>query len=272
LKKILEKKVFKEDDYYERHHIWPRAYGAMDDFNSQPWNVIFLSGKDHFISHKLLWLAYRDNKSSNAFNRMKSMKNGLGKRFFIENMTPSEYENLRKDLSKNMTENNPMKNEQTRQKQKNSQKKKKLTQTHKNNISLGKQKTIDKKGIDQYTSDKRKGWLAQENNKRIKRGLDPLPTDYRKKEVIKKTKEEISRERALINTKIWKSLSKKDKDKINKKRGDSVRKTYSSGLAKPRRKGHKNTEETKRKRSESLRQFHQDKKIIQILESMYCYI
>jgi len=40
----------KESTYYERHHILPKSLGGPD----AKWNMVKLTGKEHFIVHKLL--------------------------------------------------------------------------------------------------------------------------------------------------------------------------------------------------------------------------
>lgn len=49
--------------YYERHHIVPRALGGSDD----PYNLVLLTAKEHFVAHKLLIKIYPGRESSTAF-------------------------------------------------------------------------------------------------------------------------------------------------------------------------------------------------------------
>jgi hypothetical protein len=53
--------------YYERHHIIPRSMGGSDDET----NLIYLTAREHFIAHWLLWLLYRDTSSGYAFSMMR---------------------------------------------------------------------------------------------------------------------------------------------------------------------------------------------------------
>jgi hypothetical protein len=55
----------KPDDgvYYERHHIIPRAHGGSDDDS----NLVYLTGREHYIAHWLLWKIHRDMPMAAAF-------------------------------------------------------------------------------------------------------------------------------------------------------------------------------------------------------------
>ncbi|WJZ48352.1 putative endonuclease [Synechococcus phage DSL-LC02] len=122
--------------YQEEHHIIPKCLGGSDEQS----NLVFLTPEEHFIAHKLLTKIHPNNlKILYAFNFMSSpisgrkidnkkfgfvrkqisemMKGEMNpiKRFpeknhFLKNHYPrivSEFE--RKNLSKRMKENNPMK-------------------------------------------------------------------------------------------------------------------------------------------------------------------
>lgn len=45
--------------YVEQHHILPRALGGTDDKS----NLVFLTAKEHFVAHHLLWRIHRDSKT-----------------------------------------------------------------------------------------------------------------------------------------------------------------------------------------------------------------
>jgi len=58
--------------YYENHHIIPRCLGGKDEKN----NLVLLTAREHFISHKLLTYIYPNNyKIISAFNLMLFMNN-----------------------------------------------------------------------------------------------------------------------------------------------------------------------------------------------------
>lgn len=56
---LLNKHGTKEkptNGYYERHHVQPKSMGGTDD----PSNLVYLSGRVHFIAH---WILYKHTKS-----------------------------------------------------------------------------------------------------------------------------------------------------------------------------------------------------------------
>lgn len=67
------------EGYSEKHHILPRA--MFPEFVKEQWNIILVPARVHFILHYLLWKAYRDRKTWNAFKFMIS-KNSKQKRYF----------------------------------------------------------------------------------------------------------------------------------------------------------------------------------------------
>ena len=85
------------DEYHERHHIVPKCMGGKNDED----NLIDLYAKEHFIAHKLL---ASENPSNNslvyAWSCMSFSKTKDQKRY---ELTPEEYEDAKKALSKAMT-------------------------------------------------------------------------------------------------------------------------------------------------------------------------
>ena len=94
------------DEYHERHHIIPRCMGGD---NSKE-NFIDLFAKEHFIAHKLLALENPDNyKLVYAWWMMAFVKSDNQERY---ELTPEEYEEVKKVFSKSMSgENGPRKGE-----------------------------------------------------------------------------------------------------------------------------------------------------------------
>ena len=91
-----------EGEYKERHHILPKCLGGTNDKE----NLIDLYAREHYIAHKLL---VKDNpdciKLSYALWNMATLKGSTKKR---EEITPDEYECLRKEFSKKISgKNNP---------------------------------------------------------------------------------------------------------------------------------------------------------------------
>ena len=59
--------------YYENHHIIPKCLGGTNDKE----NLVLLTGREHYICHKLLTYKYKGNKKiANAFCRMTWDKKG----------------------------------------------------------------------------------------------------------------------------------------------------------------------------------------------------
>lgn len=58
----------KEGHYFEIHHIIPKCKGGTNDYD----NLVILTAKEHFISHRILWVIYKDRQMALAYNRMLS--------------------------------------------------------------------------------------------------------------------------------------------------------------------------------------------------------
>lgn len=56
----------KSDGNYEKHHIIPRCFKGPDTED----NLVFLTPREHFLAHWLLWRHYRDKKTAAMFNAM----------------------------------------------------------------------------------------------------------------------------------------------------------------------------------------------------------
>ena len=86
------------DEYHERHHIIPRCLDGTND----ECNLIDLYAREHFIAHKLLAQENPDNDSLvYAWNCMAFVRGNNQKRY---ELTPEEYEEVRKAISKTMSE------------------------------------------------------------------------------------------------------------------------------------------------------------------------
>jgi hypothetical protein len=84
-----------KEGYYERHHILPKSMGGSDCEE----NLVYLTGRQHFIAHCLLFKIYRNQKMAFALYAMKNSKNNkeipngkvfeearmLAVKFFLEN-------------------------------------------------------------------------------------------------------------------------------------------------------------------------------------------
>jgi len=106
--------------YYEKHHIKPKCLKGTDNEN----NLVLLTGREHYIVHKLLVNIYPKNKKIvDAFHRMTFDKSGN------RNISSRDFEYVR--FLKSTT---PI-SEETRQKMKNhiftDEHKRKLSESHK---------------------------------------------------------------------------------------------------------------------------------------------
>jgi hypothetical protein len=52
--------------YYEKHHILPRSMGGGNEIS----NLIFLTAREHFLAHWLLWKIHRNREMATAFFTM----------------------------------------------------------------------------------------------------------------------------------------------------------------------------------------------------------
>jgi hypothetical protein len=64
-----KERIIIDGEYYEKHHIVPKSMGGGDDPN----NLIYLTAREHFIAHWLLWRIYRNEKMAFAFYAMTYM-------------------------------------------------------------------------------------------------------------------------------------------------------------------------------------------------------
>lgn len=72
-------RILDENEYYEKHHIHPKALGGSDDIK----NLVTLTAREHFIAHWLLFKLFKDpkNKSKMGFALQSMSKtNGLSNR------------------------------------------------------------------------------------------------------------------------------------------------------------------------------------------------
>lgn len=64
----------KNGEYFEGHHIIPKSKGgtgcSTSGLNND--NIVYLTAREHFLAHWLLWRIYRDRSSALAFHKMMS--------------------------------------------------------------------------------------------------------------------------------------------------------------------------------------------------------
>jgi len=61
--------------YYEGHHIIPISKGGkgVSSRGLNNTNIVYLTAREHFLAHWLLWRIYRDRSSALAFHKMMSI-------------------------------------------------------------------------------------------------------------------------------------------------------------------------------------------------------
>ncbi len=91
----LDKKVL--DGYFEKHHILPKSLGGGDE----PYNLVLLTAREHFIAHLLLWKANPTNRPLiRAAYLMGNRRKGAGGKIAIQTKINSrEYKELREAYS-----------------------------------------------------------------------------------------------------------------------------------------------------------------------------
>lgn len=60
-----------DDEYYERHHVTPKSLGGADTED----NLVYLTGKAHYVAHYLLFKIHGTGPMSHAFWLMAVMDN-----------------------------------------------------------------------------------------------------------------------------------------------------------------------------------------------------
>lgn len=90
------------DGYTEIHHIIPKSEGGTDDKD----NLVELTGREHFVAHKLLWMGEPNNYSRAATYHMMSNHRGI--------KWGATYESARKVF---VGENHPLRQSDIREKQ-----------------------------------------------------------------------------------------------------------------------------------------------------------
>ena len=62
----------KKGEYFEGHHIVPQSKGGkgISSKGLKNDNIVYLTAREHFLAHWLLWKIHRDKSSAFAFHRM----------------------------------------------------------------------------------------------------------------------------------------------------------------------------------------------------------
>jgi hypothetical protein len=126
-----------KSQYCERHHIIPKSMGG----NNEKENLVFLTGREHYIAHYLLAKSFPENSSLwYSFNMMRRICNS--KSFLYEKTRIYISENLKKDKKRaeKISKANTGKSRSKEQKQKQS-----LAMSGENNPNWGKNHSIETK-------------------------------------------------------------------------------------------------------------------------------
>lgn len=67
----------KNGQYFEKHHIIPKCKGG----DNSKTNIVYLTAREHFIAHWLLWLIFKDRQMALAFHKMFSHNNNHSRNF-----------------------------------------------------------------------------------------------------------------------------------------------------------------------------------------------
>lgn len=94
-------KLRKQGEYFEAHHIVPKSMGGEGKKGEYRHNnIVLLTGREHYISHAILWLVYKNREMAAAFNSMciiKKSNNNTVRRNYV--VSSRMYEAVRKHIS-----------------------------------------------------------------------------------------------------------------------------------------------------------------------------
>jgi hypothetical protein len=86
--------------YFEQHHIIPKSMGGLDTYE----NLIYLTARQHFLAHWLLWRIHKNPQMGFSFNMMCNATSKNHKR----SRSSIAYEEAKKAYSFSLSVNNPM--------------------------------------------------------------------------------------------------------------------------------------------------------------------
>lgn len=78
-------------DYFEKHHIVPKCLDESLIYDKN--NIVILSGREHYIAHKMLTECFNGKFKSKMCFALHLMSHGEHRKFY--NITEEEYENMR---------------------------------------------------------------------------------------------------------------------------------------------------------------------------------
>ena len=81
-----KKRKLDKNLYYEKHHIVMKSMGGTDEDS----NIVFLTAREHFLAHWLLWRIHRNRQTASAFFSFKNMISKNHKRSVFSSIAYSE--------------------------------------------------------------------------------------------------------------------------------------------------------------------------------------
>ena len=163
--------------YYEKHHIIPKSMGGD---NSKE-NIVYLTGREHFIAHWLLWRIHRNRKMMYAFKMM--CEKGKDGKFYKSSLAYAEAREAQRDFQKGKS---PMEG-------------RKMTDIHKERILFTRNNTYEKR-----REETGKCFSVKDDTKlKISEGISGEKngmhnTSFYEKWVIKYGKDEADRKKRLV--------------------------------------------------------------------------
>jgi hypothetical protein len=172
--------------YYEKHHILPKCLGGTNNEE----NLVLLTGREHFICHKLLIYIYNFNKKlcnaycyitfSKKFGKITSSRNYEYARWLKSNIPVSE-ETKKRCSESNKNKHNYKHTEYSKQKIKENNPKyflgKNLSKNHKEKISNALKITIKENNL---RKGEKNGFFDKHHTKETKEKLKKIDRSYMK--------------------------------------------------------------------------------------------
>lgn len=219
-----------KNEYYEKHHIMMRSMGG----DNSPDNIVYLTAREHYLAHWLLWRIYRNKEAAFAFKMMNVRRNNQEKYFssrgyeeskiaaisLLKGKSPMQGRKLSDDHKKKIGESGNI----TRAKKKengtnwvmNDEQRRKLSQSHKGKKSKGFYKS----------------WVEKFGKEEADRMKKDMYTRRKKTPVRKKWSDE-TRKKMLSSFKNRKTFYQSWVEKFGKEEADKMKTEFFARRKKP---------------------------------------
>lgn len=171
----------KVEGYKERHHIIPRCMGG----SNKKENLVELTAREHYVAHRLLWMAYRTRAMATAFHMMTRSQHLHQRKF-----TNRQYETARiavSEASKGRTVS-----EETRRKL--SEASKNISEETRKKIGeAGKGRTVSEETRKKISESKKGKKRPEEVIRKMKEGRRGIPAWNKGKSPSEETRKKISK-------------------------------------------------------------------------------